>query len=177
MMRIPAILLSAATLCSVAPGQGGEEYRLKAAFLYNFTRFVEWPAESLKGPNDPIAICVLGKVPFGTVLAGAVDGKASQSHPLVVIPVVELTQAASCQVLFVPSSERKKYRAVLDAVAGRGALTVGETEGFLDQGGVIVLKLEDRKIRLQVNLTAAEKQRLKISSKLLSLATIIKETR
>jgi len=177
MIRLLATLSIAAVLPSVATGQAREEYRLKAAFLFNFTRFVEWPAQAFKSSRDPIAICLVGKNPFGDTLADSVNGKISQNRPLIVIPIADPAQAATCHVLFVPASERKKLGLLLDATAGRGVLTVGETESFLADGGVISLKLDDRKIRIQVNPGAADQQHLKISSKLLSLAEIVKGAR
>jgi hypothetical protein len=149
------------------------EYQVKAAFLFNFAKFVEWPAQSFKGPQDPISICILGKNPFGDALAGAVHGKTVDGRALAIRQVDDAKEACDCNILFVRSSERKRSRPVLDAIAGRGVLTVGETDTFTSDGGIINFKIDGARIRFQINIGAAERERLRISSKLLGLAEIV----
>lgn len=156
-----------------ACAQSAEEYRVKAAFLYNFAKFVEWPAQAFKTPSDPIAIGVLGKDPFGDALTAATAGKTLGSRGFQVREVGDAQQAAACQILFISSSERKRFGPLLEQIAGLGILTVGETDNFAAEGGVINFKIEGGTVRLQINVEAARKQQLRISAKLLSLAEIV----
>jgi hypothetical protein len=157
------------------PGQGMEEYRLKAAFVSSFAGFVEWPPDALKSPGEPIVICVLGQDPFGSVLDQAVNGKTVQDRKLAPRRITDVRQAAGCQILFVSSSERKHLRSILKEPQLSGILTVGDTDGFTSEGGVIDLQVAGDRIRILINLEAAEQSRLRISSKLLSLARIVKK--
>ena len=169
-----AMILAASLGGAAARGQAVDEYQLKAAFVFNFAKFVEWPPETFSGPRDPIVICILGANPFGDALRQAVNGKAVEDRKPVVRQISEVRQAGGCQILFISSSERKRLRAVLAEIKSSGILTVGDTGNFAAEGGVINLKLEDGRIRLQVNVEAADRQGLRISSKLLSLAQIVK---
>ena len=154
-------------------GQTADEYKVKAAFLFNFPKFVEWPAQSFKGPADPIVIGVLGRNPFHDALPDALAGKKINGRSFQVREISDISQAAGCQILFVASSERKR---ALDLLSGiTGVLTVGETAKFADEGGVINFKIEAGNVRLQINLEAARRQRLHISAKLLSLAEIVEK--
>jgi YfiR/HmsC-like len=158
-----------------APGQDPvEEYRLKAAFVASFAGFVEWPPDILKNPHDPIVICILGENPFGSALDRAAGGKSVQDHQLAVHAIADVRQAAGCQILFVSASESKHFRSILKDPQLSGILTVGDTHDFTSQGGVINLQLESDRIRILINTNAVEQGRLRISSKLLSLARIVK---
>jgi hypothetical protein len=157
------------------PGQAMEEYRLKAAFVSSFAGFVEWPQEVLKSPQDPIGICVLGENPFGSALDQAIAGKTFRDHKLAAKEISDVRQATGCQILFISSSERKHLRTILRGPEVNGVLTVGESDEFTTEGGVIDLKVDGDRIRILVNLEAAEQSHLRISSKLLSLAKIVKK--
>lgn len=173
-MTLRRIILALAITCRVACAQSADEYRVKAAFLFNFTKFVEWPSLAFHDTKDPIYICVFGSNPFGTALKEAVHGKVIQNRVLEVRLVADPAQSNGCQVLFVPASERKQLRPILDAAAGHGVLTIGEADWFLRDGGVINLRIESGSVRIQVNPQAADQQHLQISSKLLSLAEIVR---
>jgi hypothetical protein len=172
-------------LCAVAamPGAAAipvagqvDEYQMKAAFLYNFAKFVEWPPHALKNPNESVVICVLGEDPFGKLLDDTVQGKTIEGHPLQLRRITETNQATGCHVVFVSVSERRRLSAILGALSATGVLTVGETEGFAALGGIINFKLEnERRVRFEVNLNAAREANLKLSSKLLSLALIVRK--
>jgi hypothetical protein len=149
------------------------EYQVKAAFLYTFAKFVEWPPEAFSGHSAAMTICVLGEDPFGRFLDDAVKGKAVGDRPLAVSRIAELADGRDCKMLFIASSERRRMASLL-ASAPPGLLTVGDAADFAAQGGIIALRLDGERIRLTVNLTAAEKAKLRISSRVLSLATIIK---
>ena len=147
-----------------------DEYQVKAAFLFNFAKFVEWPASAFKGPTDPIAICVLGRDPFGTALDDVVRNKTVANRGFVVREVSDAQQASNCQIVFVAASERKRFRSLLEELRGHSILTVGEADDFTASGGVINFKLKDARVRIEIDAGAAERARLRISSKLLSLA-------
>jgi len=165
---IAAVLLAASARAQVA------DYQVKAAFLYNFAKFVEWPPQVFKTARDPIAICVLGKNPVGNVLDEVVAGKAVEGRTFLVRQINEFNPGCNCQILFVSASERKRFHPMAASMKGAGILTVGEAQDFAAEGGVINFKLEAGRIRLEINLEAAEQSQLRISSKLLSLAQIVK---
>jgi len=164
---------SVASIC--AQSREASEYEIKAAFLYNFARFVEWPPEASPGADDPLAICIVGEDPFGNFLNGLIKGKTISGHKLVVRRLKPAGDPKGCQVAFISSSEREHLRSVLESLKGGGVLTVGDTEGFAAIGGVINFTMQDNKVHFDVNVDAAERARLKISSKLLSVARIVKD--
>jgi hypothetical protein len=171
---IPILLLNLA-LQATAAETSLEEYQVKGAYLLNFARFTAWPAESFKSPEDPIAICVLGQNPFGTVLDRATQNLTVANRAVVVRQIPTVQQAAQCHIVFISSSEKKKLRALLDNAQGNSILTVGESDGFLAGGGVISFKLDGDRVRIEINKEAADRAHLRISAKLLSLAQAVKK--
>jgi hypothetical protein len=170
-------LLLAAAFALAAPGslrgEGPSEYEVKAAFLYNFTKFVEWPPSAFAEGNAPLRLCVLGEDPFGRSLNAAVGvGEEVEGHRLTVVSTATLAHAAGCQILFVSRSERERLPQILAPLKSSPVLTVGDTKGFLDQGGIVNFILEGSKVHFEINPAAAEQAGLKISSKLLRLARI-----
>jgi hypothetical protein len=172
--RLTSIAILGAAAVAAAIGQI-DEYQVKAAFLFNFVKFVEWPAKSFPKPSDPIAICILGQNPFDDHLSAAIQGKVWEGRAFTVQLIVDLPPKSRCQILFVNSSERQHFRSTAGSLKGSGTLTVGETPGFIDDGGIINLKLEGGKVRFEINVDAAEQAQLIVSSKLLSLAQIVKK--
>ena len=167
-----AIILGA--LMSIgASGQAADEYKVKAAFLYNFPKFVEWPAQAFKSPADPIVIGVLGRNPFHEALSDALAGKNINGRRFEIREISEASQAAGCQMIFFAASERKRNAELLKEIGMMGILTIGETANFAEDGGVVNFKIEGGNVRLQINLDAARRQQLHISAKLLSLAEIV----
>jgi hypothetical protein len=149
-----------------------EEYQVKAAFLFNFAKFVEWPAQAFNSHDEPFGICVLGPNPFGSSLDKVVQGKAVGNRQFVVREVRDAQQAGECHILFVSAAGWTRSRALLGEVNKCCVLTVGETGEFIPGGGMINLRLENARVRVEINPDAAERARLRISSKLLSLAEI-----
>jgi hypothetical protein len=147
-----------------------EEYQVKGAFLLNFTKFVDWPPQVFHGPGDPIAICILGENPFGPLLDRAARETVVANRTVSVRQVSDGQQASRCQIVFMGASERKRARALLEALRGKSVLTVGESEGFLANGGVVNFKLEGERVRIEISTAAADRAGLHISAKLLSLA-------
>ena len=166
-----AVLLFLPIFALQAAGQRASEYQLKAAFVYNFTKFIDWPGESVRSLT--FQICVLGQNPFGSELTQLTDGKVIEGHPVQVLIVTNYHLARSCQVVFISASENARMKEILSALRGRSVLTVGDSQGFVDAGGMIELLVEDERMRFEVNLHAANEARLKISAKLLSLAKAV----
>ncbi len=157
-----------------AGAQTADEYQVKAAYMYNFAKFVDWPAKTFDSPVQPIVFCVLGLTPLSPALSAALTGKVVDQRPLVFRQLTDSKQAGKCQVLFIGSPDRKQTRQTLDEVKSLNLLTVGEAEGFTNDGGVIRFVLDASRVRLEFNLDAAEDARLRISSKLLSLGKTIR---
>lgn len=167
-----AVLLAVWLAGQPARGQPVEEYQFKAAILYNLAKFVEWPPDVLRSPNQAIVICVLGDSPIHDVLKQAVGGKQIENHGVAVRRVSQGSEASSCQILFIPA-DRTRWRDALSGLKSGGILTVGENSRFVGEGGVANLKTEGGKVRIQINVEAARRERLTISSKLLALAQIL----
>jgi hypothetical protein len=146
------------------------EYEVKAAFLYNFTKFVEWPEDVLRGAEG-FVVCVFGEDPFRGILDETFAGKTVHDHPMVVRRVRRLGDAQQCHAVYVGLDEDAQVAALLRVLAGRSVLTVGESDAFLRRGGIISFTLDAQRLRFEINADAAEQARLKISSQLLKLAT------
>lgn len=151
------------------------EYDLKAAFLFNFAKFIDWPAGSFTSPQSPFTICVLGRDPFGRVLDDNLQGKMIRDQPLAVRRLKDRTEARRCQVVFVSSSENAHLAEILESVRGANVLLVGDTIGFAAAGGTIELTLEDNRVRFTINTDAAGRTGLTFSSKLLALAKLVRD--
>ncbi len=152
-----------------------DEYDVKAAFLYNFAKFVDWPEGALPDQHSAIRVGVLGREndPFGLALERAVSGKLINGHDLQIIHTQSLAKLKTCQIVFVSSSEEERLPEIILSLRGTSALTVGDSEDFAPRGGAIQFTIEDDKIRFTINVDAAERAHLKLSSKLLSLAKVI----
>lgn len=150
-----------------------EEYQVKAVYLYNFGRFVEWPEAATKG--ETFTICVLGQDPFGRALDTTLAGETINNRKLVARRIVNVRDAADCQILFVSSSEASHVAEIVIFANKTGVLTVSDMPDFVTKGGVIQFVLTGNKVRFDVNLTAAEKEGLTISSQLLKVAANVKK--
>ena len=168
--RLALVVLAVALFQASAAEPPAEEYRVKGAYLLNFTKFVEWPDKAFKAPGDAIAICVLGATPFASDLEVAARQIVAGTRSVTVRQIPDVQQAGQCQIVFVSMAERKRVHAVLDAVKGDSVLTVGESEGFAASGGVIEFRVDEGRVRMDINSEAAKRAGLHISAKLLSLA-------
>lgn len=149
------------------------EYRVKAAYLLNFTRYVEWPPPSGPAPDSRLSICVMGTDPFGRILDATVAGRTVQGRPLEVRRVHTATEAIGCEVVFISGDAWRRNPASLKALGNAGSLTVGESEQFARGGGVIGFVIVDETVRFVVNDEARDRAGLRISSRMLSLAAAI----
>lgn len=151
-----------------------KEYQLKAAFLYNFTKFVEWPTNRFATTNAPIVIGVLGPNPFGAELAKAVQDRTQNGREYVVTNLTDVAAGVDVHLLFVPRGQEERLDDQLPTLHAAGVLTVGETPTFAELSGIITFTMESDKIRFEIHLDEAERGRLKISSKLLQLAKVVR---
>jgi len=146
------------------------EYQIKAAFLFNFAKFVEWPPDAFPAPNSPLVIGVLGDNPFGEDLERTVKGKAINTHSFLVKPIHSAAEGTNCEIVFICSSEKQRLPQIISCLKSNSVLTVGEMDGFTASGGIINFVIRANKVRFEINDDAAKNARLKISSKLTSLA-------
>ncbi len=149
------------------------EYQVKAAFLYNFAKFVEWPSSSFPDASAPFRICVFGQDPFGQALLDITHEKIVSGHKLQVDQVVDVALARTCHILFIASSEKVQLKRIFESLQGTDVLTVGDIKGFAELGGIINFVLENDRVRFEVNRRAADRAGLKISSKLLGVAKLV----
>ena len=147
------------------------EYQVKAAFLFNFAKFIEWPTTALPKPNSPLLIGVLGENPFQDELDKTLQNKKVDEHPLIARQCHSTAEATNCQILFISSSEKARLPQIIKGLEGTSVLTVGEVDRFNEAGGMINFFFEGGRIRFRINNDAATKAGLKISSRLLSYAS------
>ena len=147
------------------------EYQIKAAFVFNFAKFVEWPPTAFPNTGSPIVIGILGENPFQDELQQTIRDKTLNNRPLLIKQFASLGESTNCHILFISASEKKRLPEIFEAVRGTSVLTVGETDRFIETGGMVNLVHEGSKIRFQINEPVAKSAGLKISSKMLSLAS------
>ena len=166
----PWLLAAALTfnppLPGISPAPSSLEYEVKAAFLLNFTRFVEWPSTAFSAPEAPLTICIGGDDPFGRAIDQIVEGEMVSGRR-VAVERIRPDQQKSCQVLYIGTG---RNLATMLASAGPAVLTVGEGADFIHQGGIIAFVVDNRRVRFDINFKAAAGAGLKLSSKLLSVA-------
>ncbi len=171
-LTVLAVLTVTPPKAARAADEHSLEYQVKAAFLLNFTKFIEWPADAFASDRAPITICVLGDDPFGNALDQIVAGEAVNARKLAIERLRRAPASKACQVLFIGKPE-KDYK-ILTGL-GNGVLTVGEGDSFLRNGGMIAFVLDNRRVRFDINQTAVEGGQLKMSSKLLTVARSVKK--
>jgi hypothetical protein len=165
-------LLAAGQLNS-ASQEISREYQIKAAFLFNFAQFVEWPAGAFPHASTPLCIGILGTDPFGAALDETVQGETIHNHPLVVTRSSQVEDLKACQLVFVSESERDRVGEVLAALDPQSVLTVSDIERFAERGGVIRFFVQGNRVRFEINPASARREGLKISSQLLALGRIV----
>jgi hypothetical protein len=172
-----AVILALCVLLSgvwnaTAESSSVREYQIKAAFLYNFSKFVEWPQGSFTDAKSPFVICVLGEDPFDNAL-DTIKEKNIDGRKIVIERMESIKDEEKCHILFVSASERRDLSQIFRAVKQRNILTVSDMKGFAGSGGIINFISADNRIGFEINVSAAEKANLKISSKLLKLGNIV----
>lgn len=156
--------------------QAPSEYQVKAAFLFNFAKFIEWPAAAFRNRQSPITICVVGDDPFGPVIDETVKGQSFANRRFSVRRVKQIPRDDTCQIAFVSGAESARTELGM-AIRALPILTVGEDDATSESSGIINFVIEGSKVRFDINLDAAERAGIKISSKLLKLATRVHERR
>jgi YfiR/HmsC-like len=146
------------------------EYQVKAAFLYNFTKFLDWPAHSFGNADDPFVVGILGNDPFGSFLDETIAGEKIAGHNMIVQRYKSVQDIKKCHILFI--NLPGKNGEVTATLRGRGILTVSDDENFMRQGGIIRFYSEGNTIKLEINQKMARAEKLNISSKLLRIARI-----
>ncbi len=160
-------------LAAVAQAQSATEYQVKAAFLFNFARFVEWPADAFPSADAALQICMLGQDPFGRDFEQVIVDKTVNGHRIEIAHPDGIPQARACQILFIAASEKARLPTILQGLKGASVLIVGDTPGFAALGGAINFVLDDGRVRFEINLKAAELAHLKLSARLLTVAKVV----
>ncbi len=177
--RIPKLAVMAVTAALLGvtglylEASAPTEYEVKAAYLYNFGRFVRWPANARGNGKAYFPICVLGQDPFGRALDATIGGQSIDGKNVVARRILTPADALGCRVLFISSSEDGELKNVLSALDGTSVLTVSDMPQFTRRGGMICLITQHNRIRFEVNLAAAERVGLMLSSQLLKLAVSV----
>lgn len=148
------------------------EYLIKAAFLYNFAKFTQWPEEAFGGPQAPLRICVLGADPFGAALDSIV-GKSVQNREVVTARLATGSDAGGCHLLFIADSEQDQLSGILEGLVVQPILTISDMTDFAKSGGMINLKVAENRVKFSINLGVARDAALNFSSRLLNLAEIV----
>jgi hypothetical protein len=181
-----ALLMRALSLVALLAAGGGHglaaqdarasEYQVKAVFLFNFAQFVDWPAGAFPDSTTPLVIGVLGNDPFGAALDETVRNERLGGRPFQVRRYQSVDEIKACHILFISRSEGGRPAVILASLKDRPILTVSDADRFAERGGMIRFVTDRNRIRLQLNLTAAEAAHLTISSKLLRVAEIVRRT-
>ena len=164
----------AGTSVSIVEEPQASEYQVKAAFLINFPKYVDWPAEALARTNSPIVIAVLGETKVTGEIQKVIAGRTIIGREIVLKRLASGEESEGCHILFFPGAEQQRSPNLLDRVRGRGVLTVGESNDFFERGGLINLARREGKIALEVNLPAADQARIKVGSKLLGVVSVVR---
>ena len=158
---------------SVAQQPVSTEYQVKAAYLFNFAKFVEWPANTFSNAGAPLEICVIGLNPFGRGLEASIAGKTVGGRHIEISHKSDAVSARSCQIVFIAVSDKGQISLLLQQLNGASVLTVSDTSGFTGDGGMINFVLDGDRVSFEANLDAAEHAHLKISARLLSVAKAV----
>jgi len=174
LLGLAGLCLALARAVAAESDAGVGEYEVKAAFLYNLTKFTDWPPGAFSSVTAPIVIGIVGENPFGNAMYDIVRGEVVHGRPLVVKRMSVEENLRVCHLLFISRSETPRLSAMLGQLKGSPVLTVSEINGFGDQGGMVNLVLVNKTVKIEINLAATEQTGLQISAKLLKLARVVK---
>lgn len=178
-MKIQATLLAMIGLPALLGAGQGEtppsEYEVKAAYLLNFARFVEWPTGAFAQETSPVVLGVLGRDPFGNALDRILGAQKIGGRSFEIRRAARLQELGTCHILFISASEGDRMDGILSSLRGQATLTIADMEKFAPSGGVIGFFTEEKRVRFEANPAAAQRAGIKLSSKLLKLARIVKE--
>jgi hypothetical protein len=170
---VAAAALAVAALAVPLPAGTPMEHQVKAAFLYNFANFVEWPPGALGPAGAPLRVCVVGADPFGGALDDAFREQVVQNRTVEVSRGRTLAAVGHCHIVFLSRSEQSRWPQLLEQLRGTPALTVADGPPLARQGGMVNFVVEAKRVRFEINPAAAEGAGLRISSKLLALARVV----
>jgi hypothetical protein len=170
------VLLVSGVPQSARAQSDADEYVVKAAFLYHFAQFIDWPPGALDSADNSIKLCIFDDEPHRQELRSTIEGKLIGGRIFHVVAISQVQEMKDCSILFLSRDEARRQTAIVKSLRGIPVLTVGETTNFLSDGGMIRFHLEEGKIRFNINLQAAESSHLKIGSRLLILATSVTRT-
>jgi YfiR/HmsC-like len=165
------LLVASSVLGQAKPG----EYQVKAAYLYNFGRFVEWPSKVTTASTGSFTICVLGEDPFGPALDSTLTGETRGNQKVAARRISSPQESVDCQILFISTSEAKRLNKIIEALGNSAVLTVSDIPQFSQRRGMIQLVMEGNRIRFEVNLAATQRAGLTLSSELLKVATAVRK--
>jgi hypothetical protein len=167
------VILAALAVLSTPATTAPNEYQVKAVFLFNFARFVEWPALTFMSADAPFELCVYGDDPFGADLDAVVRGESAGGRPIVVRRLRESRDASQCQILFISGSANSELEPLLATLDRRATLTVSDIEGAAQRGAMVLMMTVNGKIRLRINIDAVRAAHLTVSSNLLRAAEVV----
>lgn len=148
------------------------EYQVKAAFLYNFTRFIDWPTTAFRSPGSPFVIGIIGDDPFGGYITSIVKDEKVGTHPITLQRYQNIQEVTNCHLLFINTPATGRVKDIVSAIGRRSILTVSDMDNFTKYGGMVRFYKENNKIRFEVNVASSKSAQLEISSKLLTVARI-----
>jgi len=173
-MIVPTLVLAPGGLC--AQQAAPTEYQIKAAYLYNFGKFVHWPARVEAAPHKSFSVCVLGQDPFGPSLKAILAGQNIDGEETVASTIARPEDAANCRILYISSSEEHHLKEIIAALDDSSVLTVSDLPSFSKKGGMVGFVFNNNKIRFDVNLAKAQRAGLTMSSELLKLAVAVRNS-
>ena len=172
-----SILLAIGMITSVVHGSAGaqskRELKLKAAFLFNIAKFVDWPAKVFRWDGAPFNLCIFGEDPFGSLIDDAFEGRSIKGRPIQIQRPGNLQSSKGCHLFFISTSEASEVSGMLDTLHSNNALTVSEINGFAGSGGIIGFYQEENNLKIEINQKMAEQAGLKVSSKLLRIGRLV----
>lgn len=171
-VAVASMLLGTQPLCAQNPKPS--DYQVKAAYLYNFGRFVEWPSDGAATKGNPFTVCILGQDPFGSDLDTILAGETIGGKQVVAKRISSPQESVSCHILFLSSIEANRLGKIIDILDKEAVLTVSDMPEFSQRGGMIQFVLEGNRVRFEVNLAATQRAHLTLSSELLKVATTVK---
>jgi hypothetical protein len=174
-----ALILAGTFLLAYLPVCGGQsptEFQVKAAYLFNFLKFVEWPDDPGADPHGKWVVGFVGETPIGGELTRLVEGKNVLGRDLQVKNFQTTDNLRACHILFISESEKKRLPAILTVLRGSSVLTVADMDNFIGSGGMVQFVVEDARVRVAIDVGATTRARLKVSSKLLLIAHVVPGT-
>ncbi len=174
LLGLVGLCLTGAWTASADTSPAASEYQVKATFIYNFTKFTDWPSSAFTSPEAPIVIGIVGEDPFGPTMEAVFRGETLAGRPFSIKRLGGEDDLRKCHLLFISRSEKDRLPALLNKLKGSPVLTVSEIDGFAERGGMIHLAVSNKSVKVEINQAAVEQAELQISAKLLKLARLVK---